>query len=104
MEPETSIIERDKPEFDREITALIKTHTALSTALEIKNAMGTIILNMDETLQKLLKFQKQIQNLQGRVTGLERSMKTIEFNFELVEPQTDASINKPRRVKGRALK
>ena len=101
MEPETHIIERKEPEFNKEISALIKTHTALSTALEIKNAMGTIILNMDETLAKLLKFQRQINNLQGRVTELERSMKTIEFNFELVEPTQDMSINKRKREKGR---
>ena len=104
MEPETRIIERDKVELDPKITALIAKHQALSTALEIKNALGTVILNMDESLNRMLKFQKQIQNLQGRVTGLERSMKTIEFNFELVEPQTDASINKPRRAAGKPLK
>ena len=64
------LAETDIIESDEKVTALIQTHNALATALEIKNALHTIILQMDETLAWKLDQQKKMANLKGMLVKL----------------------------------
>ena len=80
------------------IGSLIESHRALATALEIKNALGTIVLQQDETLSKLLDFQRKYANLKGRLTQLQDRVEELESFLE--EPVIPEESERDERVKG----
>ena len=70
-EVESQVLANTEPyETDEKVTALIQTHNALATALEIKNALHTIILQMDETLEWKREQQSKLANLKGMLSKL----------------------------------
>ena len=92
-------------ETDEKVTALIQTHNALATALEIKNALHTIILQMDETLEWKREQQSKLANLKGMLVKIRTRLDNhLEEHREWELEYSEETEEQPRiREKGKSL-
>ena len=81
-----------------EVDMWIASEKAISTAIEVKGALQSIILQWDTLFQKYRELDQKYNNLKGRHNKLKERVEWIEDYWEMREPQ-EAINKKPASVR-----